>query len=250
MSDKKLYQFPRTNTIIPLEGDFRNAKGIKVKHRVARGEASLLPKEQSADAVKDYLAITTNPLAVEDPLTQQFLDLMIKDGYNIKLYDPAKDAQVENDNIELSIDALAMVKSAPELELIPVAYDTLGKESLTKSPEEIRKLLYGVAGTNPQSVLDSFGNKDTNKVKYFIAEAFGHGLLDTGFNGSEVIFTENGERLVTVSKGETAIDAVAEHFSTKEGKPDYHVLGQTLAKKLGRDADEAVKKTVGKPTTK
>ena len=58
MSDTtKLYQFPRVGYTIPLEGNFRNEKKIKVLHRYSEGEGTLIAKDQSKGAKKVTLLL-------------------------------------------------------------------------------------------------------------------------------------------------------------------------------------------------
>lgn len=247
MSEKKIYQFTRGNMTIPLEGDFRNAKGIKIRYRYSEGEGTLIAKDQSKDAEKGYLYVGGLTVPVEDPLIQQFLDLMIADGKNIKVYNPVKDAEDANSLIELTIDAMAMAKNAEDSDLLTVAYDVLGKSALQNSPQQVRQLLYAVGSENPKSLIDAFENKENNKNKYFVAEALAQGVLEEGFDGQNVLFAD-GKEMVAVGKGETAMDAIVEYFNTKEGKVDKTLVAQALANKLKEEADD--KKPAPKTTAK
>lgn len=247
-----MYIFPKTRMTIPLEKIMRNEKGILKSYRYSEGETTLDPEKQSKSAEKSYLHVTTNPMKVSDPLIKEMLDLMIKDGANIKIYEPKQVAEDKNIGIELTIDAFNKVKDAKDVELIPISYQLIGKQSLNTSIPEIRNLLYAKAQENPQETLDAFDSKKTHQFQYFASEAFGHGIIVEDYGGNQVIFPDNKEVLTSISKGETAIEAVANHFESKEGKSDYHVVANMLSTKLGNEKNEEVKAkatTASKPTT-
>lgn len=247
MSEKKIYQFTRGNMTIPLEGDFRNAKGIKIKYRYSEGEGTLIAKDQSKDAEKGYLYVGGLTVPVEDPLIQQFLELMIADGKNIKIYNPVKDAQDNLSKIKLVVRAMNIATDSDESDLVTIAYDLLGKASQKGSIEQVQELLYGIAAENPTSIIEAFENKENNKNKYFVAEALAQGVLEEGFDGQNVLFAD-GKEMVVVGKGETALDAIVEYFNTKEGKLDKTLVAQALANKLKEEAD--AKKPAPKVTPK
>lgn len=136
-----------------------------------------------------------------------------------------------------------MVEEVKEVDFVPIAYALLGRKIFGVEKEIIEELLLAVAQEKPDEVVEAFETKSNQKVKYFAAEALGHGILDVSHDGTEVTFAENGDRITYVSKGETPIEAVASHFESKEGKADYHV-GQALANKLKRKTDAKVEKEV------
>ena len=243
MSDTtKLYQFPRVGYTIPLEGNFRNEKKIKVLHRYSEGEGTLIAKDQSKGAKKSYLTIVSNPMPISDPLIQQFLDLMIADGQNIKLYEPTANAKANLAGIRTTLKAMNMIEAMKKEDFIPVAYGLLGRKIFTTEPEIVQELLLAIAQEKPEEVFAVFDTKTSQKTKFFVAEALGYEVIEESYDGLEVTF--NGERLVYVSKGESAVEAVANYFETKEGKADYHVVAQAVASKLKRKADDKVAKEV------
>lgn len=239
MHESKMYVFPRVNYTIPLEADFRNEKGVKVRHRFSEGEQSLFPKEQSKDAPKGYLYVSMNPMPISDPLIQEFLDLSIANGANIKHYEPVKIAQKQNEEVFLTVDAMYLVRKAELNDIIPVAYSLLGRGISGKSPEEIIALVMAYAQEKPQEVIEAFDMKATNKVRFFVAEALGQGILEESYDSSEVKFQDNV--MTSIGKGEDAVTAVMDYFETKEGKADHHLVAQALAAKMKGVADKEVK---------
>ncbi len=220
-----------------------------VTYRLIEGDTELEMKKQGNRKVTEIRPYIASRMFNTDNVTiQKFIESRPDFGTKIKIYDPvseneAKEAEAKNDLMIMN-DVLDLDK----VELVSLAWNIFGKDVATKQAIEdysgIRLDVLAFAQKEPAKVKELMADKSKN-VKFEIGIAFAQGIIED--KATEITWSgEKGNRIITIPRDTTAIEALADFYKEPEGR-EVRRLVQTKLKEIGAKNTKASEKKAEEP---
>ncbi len=144
-----------------------------------------------------------------DKLLKKFIDYHTELNVKFKLLDPEAEAQAALRQLELREEAKDLIRNSDAEMLRAVAVILFDQEAYTFGDKVVKLKCFGYADKEPQKMLDLLNDPKT-KVRYLVALAFLKQLLKTNVQKTAVMWADNGEIIIPLAVGETAVEKMAD----------------------------------------
>lgn len=144
-----------------------------------------------------------------DTLLKKFIDYHSELDVKFKLLDPEAEAQAKLSLLELQEEAKDLIRNSDPEMLRAVAVILFDKEAYSFGDKVVKLKCFGYADKEPKKMLDLLNDPKT-KVRYLVALAFLKGVLKTNVQKTAVQWTDNGEIVIPLAVGETAVEKMAD----------------------------------------
>lgn len=221
----------------------KNEKGGRYYARLAKGEDTLVEKDQSEFAEPYRLFVDGELKTITDPIEQMWIEGHPDFNKRIIEYNPTK---IHKDNIDKMIGTsktMQRVFNLGESELRGVGYRKFGTKALSQDINELKAMFVAFADEDYQA-LDSLLDEQTETDFALVGIAMAKDIIYEAKGGNEVRFVDTDEVITPVRANERPIDAMASFLQTGAGKEIKKIIFQKLQPIV---VDEIVEK---KTTTK
>lgn len=229
MSETKTYKIDQSLWFTWLKPTYegKTESGKKVIKRLAKGEESLVMKEQSEFAKPYRLYMDGEYFATNDLLEQEWIENNPKYGTKITHYDPAK---IHKDNVKaltFAAEVMGKIFKLEETEKRGVGYRIYGSSALSNDTNELTGMLVASANEDPEKVNTILDEKNETDFA-LIGVAMAKEIIKEEEFGNKVVFSDTGELITSVRKDERPIDALVDLFKTNEGRELKKIIFQKL----------------------
>ena len=218
-------------------------KGGRYYARLARGEETLVEKDQSEFAEPYRLFVDGELKTITDPMEQMWIEGHPDFNKRIIEYNPAKIHKANIDTMVGTSKTMQRVFNLGESELRGVGYRKFGTKALSQDINELKGMFVAFANEDYQA-LDSLLDEETETDFALVGIAMAKDIIYEAKGGNEVRFKDTDEVITPVRANERPIDAMASFLQTGAGKEIKKVIFQ---KQQPIVVDEIVEK---KTTTK
>ena len=208
---------------------FDEEQGLNREIRYATNQKSLFVDEQDENVRLGHIIFEDGVLNVprNNPLLQKLLSIYHPLAGNIwSEVDKAQEAVDEVDQIELELEALALVQELEIEHLEAVMRTELGSAVSTMSSKELKRDAYRFAKHNPSFFIELSKDEDI-KLRNLANRAVESGILKLT-DGNTVFKFANGKKVMTVPFDQHPYAALASYFKTDDGVD----LMKSITKKL------------------
>lgn len=221
----------------------KNEKGGRYYARLAKGEDTLVEKDQSEFAEPYRLFVDGELKTITDKTEQEWIENHPDFKKRITSYDPAK---IHKQNIDAMVGTsktMQRVFELQEYELRGVGYRKFGRNALEQDINELKGMFVAFANEDYEA-LDKLLDEKTETDFALVGVAMARDIIYEAKGGNEVRFKDTDEVITPVRANERPIDAMASFLQTGAGKEIKKIIFQKLQPIV---VDEIVEK---KTTTK
>lgn len=253
----KTYKFSRELFFTYLSPrHLANKDGKRFYARLAKGEDSIVEKEQSEFAKPYRIYVDGEYKTITDKLEQEFLESSPSFGRDIMEYNPAAESQKRWEEIDYTTDVIVKVKTLDATEARGLGYRLFGRSALSENLTTLKAMLVSEVNEDAKKVDEILEEKSETDFA-LIGLAMAKDVISEAEFGTKVVFTDTNEVITNVRKGERPIDALADLFASKEGRELKAVIYQKLQPKVVDEITEKVDElpeskpaAKGRPTSK
>lgn len=251
MSETKTYKIDQSLWFTWLKPTYeaKTESGKKVIKRLAKGEESLVMKEQSEFAKPYRLYMDGEYFATGDVLEQEWIENHPDYGDKITHYDPAK---IHKDNVKaltFAAEVMGKIFKLEETEKRGVGYRIYGSSALSNDTNELTGMLVASANEDPEKVNTILDEKNETDFA-LIGVAMAKEIIKEEEFGNKVVFSDTGELITSVRKDERPIDALVDLFKTNEGRELKKIIFQKLRPVVVDEVTEEPSKAKAAPKGK
>lgn len=229
MSETKTYKIDQSLWFTWLKPTYegKTESGKKVIKRLAKGEESLVMKEQSEFAKPYRLYMDGEYFATGDVLEQEWIENHPDYGNKITHYNPAEIHENNVKQIEFAYKVVGRVIELDETEKRGVGYRLYGSSAISEDKNKLSGMLISSANEDPEA-MDKILDEKTETDFALIGVAMAKEVIKEEEFGAKVVFSDTGELITSVRKEERPIDALADLFKTNEGRELKKIIFQKL----------------------
>lgn len=205
----------------------KNEKGGRYYARLAKGEDTLVEKDQSEFAEPYRLFVDGELKTITDKTEQEWIENHPDFKKRITSYDPA---QTHTDNLNLMIgtsNTMQRIFALGESEIRGVGYRKFGTKALSQNINELKGMFVALANEDYQA-LDALLDEETETDFALVGIAMAKDIIYEAKGGNEVRFVDTDEVITPVRANERPIDAMASFLQTGAGKEIKKIIFQKL----------------------
>lgn len=224
------YSIPSRNTKRKSLLYFDEETGVNRPLRYSRNQKSIFQDEQDNTAILEPIIFEDGLLFVskQNQVLQKFLEYHPNNGNMFIEVDKEKDASVDVESLDLSLDAQLMAKELSIEMLETVARIVIGLRIDTLTSAELKRDVRVFAGRYPKDFIEAL-NDPLLKLQNKCAQFFAENILVLK-NKKDVYYNIKGNKnkLLTVPYGEDPLFILASFLQSDEGLEVLRILESKL----------------------
>ena len=209
---------------------FDEATGEQRELRYATNQNSCFVDEQKGQVTLGRIVFRNGSLSV--PKSQQNLQKLLSlyhplKGMYFEEYDAVEEAGLDNEYLNLEVDALVAARELSVDEAEAVLRVEYGSKVSDMSSKEIKRDILLFARKNPGLFLNLMQD-DNVHLRNFGVKAVEAGIIKLASDNRSFVWASNGRKLMTVPFEEHPYSALAAWFKTDEGMEIYSNIEKQL----------------------
>ena len=224
------YTIPSRNTKRTSLLYFDEETGQNRSMRYARNQKSIFEDEQDGNVILEPIVFEDGFLLVqkENQILQEFLAHHPGNGKTFSEIDKEKDAAIDVDTMDLTLEAMISAKEMDIEMLETIARVVIGLQVDKMTSAELKRDVRLFAGRYPDEFLESI-NDPLLSLQNKCAKFFSEGLLQLK-NNKDVYYNLKGnkKKLLTVPYGEDPLFILASFLQSDEGLEVLRILEDKL----------------------
>lgn len=209
---------------------FDEEAGYQREIRYATNQRSIFVDEQDGFSTLGHVMFEDGTLVVNrnDQPLQKLLSLYHpKAESQWKEMKPEKAALDSVARSEITLDALNLVSTLPEEQLIAILRTEHGSEVTGYTPTQVKRMGFALANRNPVLFIDLSKDEDV-ELRNIANMAVELGIVKLTNNNTQFVWAANGAKIMTIPFDEHPYAAFAQYFKTDEGAKTFKSIEKKL----------------------